>query len=136
MSLFSNFDVAGSALSAQMLRLNTISSNLANAETIASSPEEAYRSRNPIFKTVMKEHADGYMAKVELAGVATSKDDVPMRYEPGNPVANEDGYVFGSNVSVVTEMVNMMSASRSYQSNIEILTNTRQMLMKTLRLGE
>ena len=139
MSLFSIFNVAGSSMAAQSTRLNTVASNLANADSVASSPEAAYRSREPLFAAVQQRVglADQAQAEgVRVAGVTESQAAIPSRYEPGNPLANADGYVYSSNVNPVDELVNMISASRSYQNNVEVMNSTRQLLQKTLDLGK
>ena len=139
MSLFSIFNIAGSGMAAQSLRLNTVASNLANADSVASTPEAAYRSREPLFSAVQKQVGMGNQGAaqgVRVLGVTESQTAIPSRYEPGNPLADGDGYVYSSNVNPVDELVNMISASRSYQNNVEVMNSTRQMLQKTLDLGK
>jgi flagellar basal-body rod protein FlgC len=139
MSLFSVFNVAGSGMAAQSLRLNTVASNLANADSVASTPEAAYRSREPLFAAVKNSLAgngDAPGEGVQVLGVTESQAAIPNRYEPGNPLADADGYVYSSNVNPVDELVNMISASRSYQNNVEVMNSTRQLLQKTLDLGK
>lgn len=126
------FDIAGSAMRAQTVRLNTTASNLANASTIASSAEEAYRARHPVFAAMLNQQIGG----VEMRGVVESTREPNMRYEPGHPLANDEGYVFSSNVDPVEEMANMMSATRSYQSNADMITAVRQLMLQTLKMGE
>ena len=129
---YSIFDIAGSAMRAQNLRLNATASNLANANSIAGSEDEAYRARHPVFAAML----DNEIGGVETRGVVESAREVNKRYEPENPMADEEGYVFGSNVDSVEEMANMMSASRSYQSNVELLSTVRQLMLQTLKMGE
>ncbi|MEO7050974.1 MAG: flagellar basal body rod protein FlgC [Rhodanobacter sp.] len=139
MSLFSVFNVAGSGMAAQSTRLNTVASNLANADSVSSTPEGAYRSREPLFSAVKNRLDTGKNATgegVQVLGVTQSQAAIPSRYEPGNPLANADGYVFASNVNPVDELVNMISASRSYQNNVEVMNSTRQLMQKTLDLGK
>ncbi|WP_096367533.1 MULTISPECIES: flagellar basal body rod protein FlgC [Thiohalobacter] len=138
MSLFKVFDIAGSAMSAQNTRLNTTASNLANAETVSSTEEGAYRARQPVFAAMMKGlYGTGpESVGVQVRGVVESDAPVQMRYAPDNPMANEDGYVYQSNVNMVDEMVNMISASRSYQNNVEVINTSKQLLLATLRMGE
>lgn len=138
MSLFKIFEVAGSALSAQTVRLNTTASNLANANSISSSIDETYRAREPVFAAVMKNlHGDGAEAVgVRVAGIVESQAPLETRYEPDNPMANEEGYVFLPNVNAVDQMANMISASRSYQNNIEVMNTSKQLLLSVLRLGQ
>ena len=139
MSLFSIFNVAGSGMAAQSLRLNTVASNLANADSVASTPEAAYRAREPLFAAVKNSLAgngDAPGEGVQVLGVTESRAAIPSRYEPGNPLADADGYVYSSNVNPVDELVNMISASRSYQNNVEVMNSTRQLMQKTLDLGK
>jgi flagellar basal-body rod protein FlgC len=139
MSLFSIFNVAGSGMAAQSLRLNTVASNLANADSVASTPEAAYRAREPLFAAVKNSLAgngDAPGEGVQVLGVTESQPAIPSRYEPGNPQADADGYVYSSNVNPVDELVNMISASRSYQNNVEVMNSTRQLMQKTLDLGK
>jgi flagellar basal-body rod protein FlgC len=140
MSLFSIFNVAGSGMAAQSTRLNTVASNLANADSVASTPEGAYRAREPLFAAVQHD-ANGKAAEaggegVQVLGVTESQAAIPSRYEPGNPLADADGYVYASNVNPVDELVNMISASRSYQNNVEVMNTTRQLMQKTLDVGK
>ena len=139
MSLFSVYNVAGSGMAAQSTRLNTVASNLANADSVSSTAEGAYRSREPLFAAVKSQFDPGQQAVgegVQVLGVTESQAAIPSRYEPGNPLANADGYVFASNVNPVDELVNMISASRSYQNNVEVMNSTRQLMQKTLDLGK
>lgn len=135
MGLFANFDISGSALSAQSIRLNTTASNMANTETLASSKEEAYRSRQPIFQAMLGEHMDPAQVGVRMLGIVESQTDVIQRYDPGHAMANDEGFVFASNVNPVEEMANMISASRAYQNNVEVLNTSRDLLMRALSLG-
>ncbi|MCP4490521.1 MAG: flagellar basal body rod protein FlgC [Gammaproteobacteria bacterium] len=135
MGLFGNFDISGSAISAQSVRLNTTASNMANSETIASSHEEAYRARQPVFQAMINHQAHAGNVGVRVLGVVESQDDVVQRYDPGHAMANEDGYIFASNVNPVEEMANMISASRAYQNNVEVLNTSRDLLMRALSLG-
>jgi flagellar basal-body rod protein FlgC len=139
MSLFKIFDVAGSGMAAQSLRLNTVASNIANADSVAGSPEAAYRAKEPLFATVQRNLAakdqEGAQG-VQVLGVTESQAAVESRYEPGNPLADGDGYIYASNVNPVDELVNMISASRSYQNNVEVMNSTRQLMQKTLDLGK
>jgi flagellar basal-body rod protein FlgC len=138
MSLFNIFEVAGSAMSAQSVRLNTTASNLANADSVSSSLEQTYRSREPVFAAVMKglQGNNAASAGVRVAGIVESNAPLDSRYEPDNPMANEEGYVFLPNVNVVDQMANMISASRSYQNNVEVLNTSKQLLLATIRLGQ
>ncbi len=133
MSLFKIFDISGSAMSAQTTRLNATASNLANADTVAGSAAEAYKARHPVFRTHFQ---DALSAGVNTAGIVESRAPVQMRYDPGHPLADAQGYVYGSNVDVVEETVNMMSASRSYQTNVQVLNTSKELMLRTLNLGK
>lgn len=134
--MFNVFDVAGSGMSAQSLRLNTTASNLANANSVSGSPETAYRSRHPHFQAWMQEMGQPESVGVSVDNIVRSGAPVEARYQPEHPEADEDGYVYGSNVNPVEEMVNMLSASRAYQNNIEVITTTRDMMQRTLQMGQ
>ena len=137
MSLFNIFDIAGSGMSAQSLRLNTTASNLANVDSVSSSIDETYRARHPLFATVLKNTQHGMQqGGVEVRGIVESLAPLRQEYNPNHPMANAEGYVFHSNVDPIEEMANMMSASRSYQNNVEIATTSKQLLLQTLRLGQ
>lgn len=135
MSFFKVFDVAGSAMSAQSLRLNVTASNLANADSASSSTNQTYRAREPVFAAMMDEAGDGSSVGVKLRGVVESQAPLRKEYAPDNPMANKDGYVFMPNVNTVEEMANMISASRSYQTNVQVVDTTKQLMLKTLTLG-
>lgn len=137
MSLSNVFDIAGSALTAQSVRLNTISSNLANVDTVASSPEDVYKARYPVFSTVYENSMNGTgSASVRVEGIVESDATAQEIYDPDNPLANEDGNIYKTNISTVDEMVNMISASRTYQSSIEAMNTTKQLMLQTLSLGK
>lgn len=137
MSLFKVFDIAGSGMSAQSVRLNTTASNLANANSVSTTEEGAYRSRQPLFQAALDQAAgaNGAAVGVRVLGVMES-DAAPQRlFEPGNPLADADGYIYKSNVNIAEEMANMISASRSFQNNIEVLNTSKDLMMRTLNLG-
>jgi flagellar basal-body rod protein FlgC len=140
MSSFRIFDIAGSGMAAQSVRLNTVASNLANAESVSGTAEGAYKARHPVFEAVRAEQAGrpGMSAgvAVQVTQIVEDARAPAMRYEPGNPLANADGYVFAPNVNVVEEMVDMISASRAYQNNVEVLNTSKELLLATLRLGQ
>ena len=136
MALFEIFDVAGSAMSAQALRLNITASNLANAGTVASTAEQAYKARQPVFAAALDAaNGDSAAVPVQLRGIVTSSAAAEPLYQPNNPLADGNGYVYQSNVNTVEEMVNMISASRSYQNNVEVVSTSRDLLLQTLKLG-
>jgi flagellar basal-body rod protein FlgC len=133
MSLFNIFNVSGSAMSAQAQRLNTVASNLANADSATSASGQAYRAKQVVFQAVPLE-AGGTAVKV--AQVIEDPSPLKQVYDPKHPMADEKGYVSMPNVNVVDEMVNMLSASRSYQTNVETMNAAKTMLLKTLTLGQ
>lgn len=132
MSLFNVFNVAGSAMSAQSMRLNTTASNLANADSATSASGEAYRAKQVVFEAVPIE---GGSTAVKVREVVEDPSPLKQVYDPKNPLADDKGYVSMPNVNVVDEMVNMLSASRSYQTNVETMNAAKTMLLKTLTLG-
>jgi len=143
MSSFKAFDIAGSGMSAQSVRLNTTASNLANAESVSGDPNQVYKPRHPIFEAVRAQLQAGALgqdagsnAAVKVSGIYESQAPATQRYEPGNPLADANGYVYAPSVNVVEEMVNMISASRSYQNNVEVMNTSKDLLLATLRLGQ
>jgi flagellar basal-body rod protein FlgC len=133
MSLFNIFNVSGSAMSAQAQRLNTVASNLANADSATSANGQAYRAKQVVFQAVPLE---GGGTAVKVAQVVEDPSPLKQMYDPKNPMADEKGYVSMPNVNVVDEMVNMLSASRSYQNNVETMNAAKTLLLKTLTLGQ
>jgi flagellar basal-body rod protein FlgC len=138
MSMMRIFEVAGSAVSAQSQRLNVVASNLANADTVAGPDGQAYKARQVVFQTVFM--GQGAMAAA-TAGVqvgAVTEDTSPGRrvHDPRHPAADAEGYVTYSNVNAVEEMVDMISASRAYQNNVEVMNTARTLLLKTLQMGQ
>jgi flagellar basal-body rod protein FlgC len=141
MSLFQIFNVSGSAASAQTQRLNVVASNLANADTVAGPDGQAYKARQVVFQTQLMVEAAGSGGAAGAAGVRVStiaEDNTPGRrvHDPKHPAADAQGYVTYSNVNPVEEMVNMISASRSYQNNVEVMNTAKSLLLKTLQLGQ
>lgn len=159
MSIASIFSIAGSGMSAQSIRMNTIASNIANAQTVARSEQDAYKARYPVF--VAREMKDNLSIKrstqlndfghfltgsmegvsesargVEVTHVIESRAPVERRYQPTHPYADEDGYVYGSNVNTVEEMADMISASRAFQMNVEIANTAKSMMQRLLTLGQ
>ena len=134
MSMFSIFSVSGSAISAQSQRLNVVASNLANVDAVAGPDGKAYKARQVVFQTTP-------MGPDSSAGVrvqSIKEDDTPGRriHDPSHPAADAEGYVTHSNVNAVEEMVNMISASRSYQNNVEVMNTAKTLLLKTLQMGQ
>jgi flagellar basal-body rod protein FlgC len=150
MSSFKVFDIAGSGMSAQSVRLNTVASNLANADSVSGDPTQVYQAKHPVFQSVQALGAAGAAsldagsnhlsaqasASVKVSGIVTNTAAPEARYDPSNPLASSEGYVYSSNVNVVEEMTDMISASRSYQNNVEVMNSARNMMLDTLKLGQ
>lgn len=154
MPLLNVFDISGSAMAAQTVRLNTTASNIANAQSVAENPEDTYRARHPVFATQLASQMQAGQFQggsqqaftgdawgtpnsgVQIQGIVESEAPLQMRYEPEHPHANEDGYVAYPNVSVVEEMANMISASRSFQLNVEVLNTAKTLAERVLSLGQ
>lgn len=146
MSLNNIFDIAGSGMNAQSVRLNTTASNIANAESAASSSEQVYRGRHPVFAASYNQmlgnpsaagtNRDDAAVGVGVRGIVESDAPMQMRHEPNHPLADEEGYVYYPNVNVVEEMTNMISASRSFQVNVEVMNSAKQMVQRVLTLGQ
>ena len=128
------FDVAGSAMNAQSVRLSTIASNLANADSVAGKPEDAFRARMPVFQAEQVAGQPG-LSGVQVTEVVQSTAAPVQRYEPGHPLADDKGYVYAPNVDPVAQMVDMISASRSYQANVEVFNTARELAQATLAMG-
>ena len=151
MSLNQVFDIAGSGMSAQSIRLNTTSSNIANAETASSSTDDVYRARKPIFSAIQQQMMGGngggfteagfsrdelQSSGVSVDGIVESDVGLEQRYQPEHPKADENGYVYYPNVNVVEEMADMMSASRSFQTNVEVMNTAKSMMQRVMTLGQ
>lgn len=136
MGLYNVFNVAGSSMSAQSVRLNTVASNLANADTVSTTENGIYRSRQPVFAAVMQALGNEQSSvPVRTAGVVESQEPARQEYQPDHPLANNEGYIYRSNVNSIEEMTNMMAASRSYQNSVEVFNTSKQLLLKTLSMG-
>lgn len=136
MSLFNVFDVAGSAMNAQSVRLNVTASNLANAGSASGDADKVYRARQPVFSSFSDTLGNqSGVGGVRLQGIVETNGPLNMQYQPDHPEADADGNVYISNVNTIEEMVNMMSASRSYQNNVEMINTTKDLLLQTLTLG-
>ncbi|MDB5766521.1 MAG: flgC [Collimonas fungivorans] len=129
------FDVAGSAMSAQSQRMNVTASNLANADSVSGPDGQPYRAKQVVFAVAAGDQQD-QVGGVQVAGVVEDQSPLRMVYDPKHPLANAGGYVAMPNVNVVEEMVNMISASRSYQANVEVLNTAKNMMLKTLTIGQ
>jgi flagellar basal-body rod protein FlgC len=138
MSLFNVFDISATGMSAQSVRLNTTASNIANADSVSSSIDSTYRARQPVFAAALQKAAAGQneAVGVEVLGIVESDKPLNIQYSPEHPMADLQGYIYKPNVNVVEEMTNMISASRSYQTNIQLAESAKNMLNKTLQLGQ
>jgi flagellar basal-body rod protein FlgC len=140
MSLFNVFNVSGSALNAETIRLNTTTSNLANAESVSGDATKVYRARHPVFQAMMNladASFDGQDASsgVRVLGVVESTAPPLKTYQPDHPLADKDGYVYASNVNSIEEMANMISANRSFTTNVEAINTARDLLLKVIAMG-
>lgn len=143
MSLLNVFDVSGSAMAAQSVRLNTTASNIANAESVAENPADTYRALHPVFAVQLARELNGTGegqveagGGVRVADIVESGAPLEYRYEPDHPYANDEGYVAYPNVSVVEEMANMISASRSFELNVEVMNTARTLAERVLAMGQ
>jgi flagellar basal-body rod protein FlgC len=134
MSMFSIFNVSGSAISSQSQRLNVVASNLANADAVAGPDGQGYKGRQVVFETVPMGSAAS--SGVKVSSIRESTEPMRRVHNPAHPSADADGYVNQSNVNPVEEMVNMISASRSYQNNVEVMNTAKTLLLKTLQMGQ
>lgn len=146
MSLGNIFDISGSGMNAQSIRLNTTASNLANAQSVSSSIEDTYRARKPVFQNIQADLMDRSFNAVDMdydvgngvqvAAIVEKDAPLDVRYEPSHPFADEEGYVYYPNVNVVEEMADMMSAQRSFTINVEVFNTAKTLMQKTLTLGQ
>lgn len=138
MATMNIFNIAGSGMNAQNLRLNLVASNIANANSVSSSVGEVYKSRQPVFAAELKNALDKNTggSGVDVLGVVESQVPPVMEYAPNHPMADELGYIYKPNVNTVEEMANMMSASRSYQNNTEVLNTAKSLMLQTLKMGQ
>lgn len=142
MSMFNIFNVAAMGMVAQTVRLNTTASNMANVESAGSSPSTTFKAKHPVFAAVKSqtfeeelEMRDNHSYGVKVTGIVESNKELQMKYDPNHPKANEEGYIFLPNVNIVEEMANMISASRTYQSNVQMLNTAKDMIQQTLSIG-
>ncbi len=138
MSSMRIFDVAGSGMNAQTLRLNLVASNISNANSVSSSSDQVYKARQPVFAAELKNIMDQNNAAsgVNVVGVVENQAPPVMEYAPNHPMADELGYIYKPNVNTVEEMANMMSASRSYENNVEVLNTAKNLMLQTLKMGQ
>ena len=140
MSSFKIFDIAGSGMSAQSVRLNTVASNLANADSVSGDPASVYKARHPVFQAVhaalSSTKASQGGAAVRVTGIAENNAPATVRHDPGNPLADAQGNVYAPNVNVIEEMTDMISASRAYQNDVEVMSTAKDLMTATLKLGQ
>jgi len=136
MSIDNIFGIAASAMNAQMVRMNSTASNMANAGTIGGTAEDAFKAKRPVFEALLQQQqldqGNQYLGGVKVAGMVDDQAPNKKMHDPGNPLADKDGFVYSSNVNEVTEMVEMMGAARSYQNNVEVVNTARELMMRTL----
>lgn len=138
MSLFNVMDISSSGMAAENVRLNTTASNIANANSVSSSYDETYRARHPVFAAAL-DRASADQSKgvgVQVKGIVESQRPLQIQYEPGNPMADENGYIYKSNVNIVEEMADMMSASKAYETNVQVADTTKRIFRRVLQLGQ
>lgn len=139
MSSYKIFDITGSGMTAQAVRMNTTASNIANANSVSSSVEQTYRGRHAVFAAELSEakrqQGDDSVG-VKVLGIVESDAPLNVEYSPNHPLADENGYIYKPNVNIMEEMANMISASRSYETNVQTAEAAKQMVMRTLRLGQ
>lgn len=138
MSLFNVFNISGSAMSAQSVRLNTVASNMANADSVSSSVDKTYRARRPVFAAELEQAMTDKQAGVgvEVKGIVESSAPLVREFNPNHPMADKEGFVYKPNVNMVEEMTDMIGASRSYQTNVQVAEAAKKMLQQTLSLGK
>ena len=130
-------NIAGSAMNAQLVRLNTTASNLANSSVVATTPGEAYRAKKPVFSTILEAQMGNQVQAVggvRVTDIVDDSKDVKQIFDPGNSLADEVGYVWGSNVNTVEEMIEMLDASRNYQNNVEVVSTVKDLMLRTLEI--
>lgn len=136
MSMFPTLDISATGMHVQTVRLNTIASNMANVDSISSNKDETYRSKQPVFQTIMDDETGQPAGGVKVFDIVESEAPLKMEYNPNHPMADEQGYIYRPNVNVVEEMANMLDASRNYETNIEVMNTTKQLLLRTIQLGK
>ncbi|MFQ3189491.1 MAG: flagellar basal-body rod protein FlgC [Paraglaciecola sp.] len=138
MSLFNVMDIASTGMSAQSVRLNTTASNVANANSVSSSYDATYKARHPVFAAELSQASQqqGAGTRVKVLGIVESAQPLQIEYSPGHPMSDENGYIYKPNVNVVEEMANMMSASKAYETNVQVADTTKRIFRRVLRLGQ
>lgn len=138
MSLYNIFEIAGSALSANSVMLNTTASNMANALSVSSSSGEAYRAKYPVFQTLYQNSVNGKSQSpgVQVVDIVSSGAAPDKKHAPDHPLADADGYIYSSNINMIETMADMIAASRAYQTNLQVASTAKQLLQRTLTLGQ
>lgn len=137
-TLFRVMDIASTGMSAENVRLNTTASNIANANSVSSSYEDTYKARHPVFAAELQRatQEQGAGTKVNVLGIVESQKPLQVEYAPGNPLADENGYIYKPNVNVVEEMANMLSASKGYETNVQVADTTKRLFRRVLMIGQ
>lgn len=138
MSLFNIMNISGTGMAAETVRLNTTASNIANANSVSSSYEDTYKARHPVFAAAL-DQASSDQTKgvgVNVLGVVESQKPLQVEYAPGNPMADENGYIYKPNVNIVEEMADMLSASKAYETNVQVADTTKRIFRRVLQLGQ
>lgn len=138
MSLFNVMDIASTGMSAQSVRLNTTASNVANANSVSSSYDQTYKARHPVFAAELDQASaqQNPGSRVKVLGIVESAKPLQIEYSPGHPMSDENGYIYKPNVNVVEEMADMMSASKAYETNVQVADTTKRIFRRVLRLGQ
>jgi flagellar basal-body rod protein FlgC len=138
MSLFRVMDIASTGMGAQSVRLNTTASNIANANSVSSNYEDTYKARHPVFAAEMQRATDSLSngSGVQVLGIVESQKPLQIEYSPGHPMADQNGYIYKSNVNIVEEMADMMSASKAYETNVQLADTTKRIFRRVLQLGQ
>lgn len=138
MSLFRVMEIASTGMTAEGVRLNTTASNIANANSVSSSYDQTYKARHPVFAAELERasQSQGDGKGVQVLGVVESQKPLQIEYSPGHPMADQNGYIYKPNVSVVEEMADMMSASKSYETNVQVADTTKRIFRRVLMLGQ
>lgn len=138
MSLFNVMDIASTGMSAQSVRLNTTASNVANANSVSSSSDATYKARHPVFAAALQKASQdqGAGVGVNVLGIVESTKPLQVEYSPGHPMSDENGYIYKPNVNIVEEMADMMSASKAYETNVQVADTTKRIFRRVLRLGQ
>jgi len=136
MSMFPTLDISATGMHAQTVRLNTTASNMANVDSISSNADQTYRGKQPVFETILDEQSGQPKGGVRVKEVVENQAPLKMEYSPNHPMANDEGYIYRPNVNVVEEMANMMSAQRSFETNVEVLNTSKQLILRTIQMGK